>query len=106
MTTTRKKLAQALAEACPLDDGRTYKVADVERILAVFGDVLIAQLATDGVLAVDIPGVCKITRSPRAAAKSHFDNASVIPAGWTLRAAITKNFKKLMKEKAKPPADA
>jgi hypothetical protein len=106
MTTTRKKLAQALAEACPFDDGRMYKVTDVERILAVFGDVLIAQLATDDVLSVDIPGVCKITRSPRAAAASHFDNSSIIPAGWTLRAVLTKNFKKLMKEKSKPPAEA
>jgi hypothetical protein len=105
MTTTRKKLAQELAEACPLDDGKMYKVADVERILAVFGDVLLDQLATDGVLSVDIPGVCKITRSPRAASQSHFDSSKTIPAGWTLRATLTKNFKKLMKEKAKPPAD-
>jgi hypothetical protein len=101
MTKTRE-LAKALAEACPFDDGRIYKIDDVERILAVFGAVLAKRLAEGNDDAIDIPGVCTISRTARGAAKSPLVEGT-IPAGWTVRAALKKRFKQDVKRLAPPP---
>lgn len=97
-----KQLAQALAEACPLEDGSIYRVDHVQRILEALPIVLVQKLCAEDVTEVSIPGICTIRRSPRKGFESPL-SARMIPPGWSLRASLKRRFKDDFKEKA-PPA--